>query len=103
MTLYEVIWDNGEVYGDKITNSHIFTTLEKAKEYYNKEHKASGYSYSNETLTLCSFEPDIDDQKRTKIESKVLLNSTFWTQDAEEDEWECNLDEFNACDIEDTY
>ena len=46
---------------------------------------------------------DKDDQKRTKIESKVLLDPTFWTQDTEEDEWECNLDEFNTCDIEDTY
>ena len=61
------------------------------------------YGYGTETMTLCSFESDIVDQKRTKIESKVLLDSTFWTQDTEEDEWECNLDEFNTCDIEDTY
>ena len=103
MTLYEVIWDNGDIYAYHLTTNHIFTTLEKAKEYYNKEHKASGYSYNNETLTLCSFESDIDDQKRTKIESKVLPNSIFETQFTEEDEWECNLDEFNTCDIEDTY
>ena len=32
MTLYEVIWDNGEQYEDNMTSSLIFTTLEKAKE-----------------------------------------------------------------------
>ena len=37
MTLYEVLWDNGECYEDNITSSYIFTTLDKAKEYYNKK------------------------------------------------------------------
>ena len=39
MILYEVIWDNGEVYGDRLTTNHIFTILEKAKEYYKKEQR----------------------------------------------------------------
>ena len=103
MTLYEVIWDNGEYYEDNLTTSHIFTTLEKAKEYYNKEHKASGYSYSNETLTLCSFEPDLDDQKRTKIESRVLDNPNSYTTDIEEEGWEPDMDDFGTCDVADTY
>ena len=47
MTLYEVLWDNGEQYEDNMTSSLIFTTLEKAKEYYNEKHTASGYSYGN--------------------------------------------------------
>ena len=99
MTLYEVLWDNGEQYEDNITSSLIFTTLEKAKEYYNKEHIASGYSYGNETLTLCYFESDIEEQKRIKIESKVLDNST---SDIEE-EWEPDMDDFGTCDVADTY
>lgn len=100
MTLYEVIWDNGECYEDNLTSSLIFTTLEKAKEYYNRKHTTSGYSYGNETLTLCSFEPDIENQKRTKIESKVLDN---FTPDIEEKEWETDMDDFGTCDVADTY
>ena len=98
MTLYEVLWDNGEQYEDNMTSSLIFTTLEKAKRYYNKIHTASGYSYGNETLTLCSFESDIEHQKRTEIESKVLDNPN-----AEEEEWEPDMDDFGTCDVADTY
>ena len=100
MILYEVLWDNGECYEENLTSSLIFTTLEKAKEYYNRKHTASGYSYGNETLTLCSFEPDIEDQKRIKIESKVLDNPI---PDIEEEEWEPDMDDFGTCDIADTY
>ena len=100
MTLYEVLWDNGEQYEDNMTSSLIFTTLEKAKRYYNKIHTASGYSYGNETLTLCSFESDIEHQKRTKIESKILDNPT---PDIEEEEWEPDMDDFGTCDVADTY
>ena len=103
MILYEVIWDNGECYEDNLTYSLIFTTLEKAKEYYNRKHTASGYSYGNETLTLCSFEPNIENQKRTKIESRVLDNPNLYTQDIEEEEWEPDMDDFGTCDIADTY
>ena len=102
MTLYEVLWDNGEQYEDNMTSSLIFTTLEKAKRYYNKIHTASGYSYGNETLTLCSFESDIEHQKRTEIESKVLDNPKHYTQDVEE-EWEPDMDDFGTCDVADTY
>ena len=99
MTLYEVLWDSGEQYEDNMTSSLIFTTLEKAKRYYNKIHTASGYSYDgNETLTLCSFESDIEHQKRTEIESKVLDNPN-----AEEEEWEPDMDDFGTCDVADTY
>ena len=55
MILYEVTWDNGERFEDNLTSNLIFTTLEKAKEYYNKKHTASGYSYGTETLTIYSF------------------------------------------------
>lgn len=103
MTLYEVIWDNGEYYEDNLTISLIFTTLEKAKEYYNKEHTASGCSYGEETLTLCSFTPDIENQKRTKIESRILDNPNSYTQDIEEEEWEPDMDDFGTCDVADTY
>lgn len=103
MKLYEVIWDNGECYEDNLTYSLIFTTLKKAKEYYNRKHTASGYSYSTETLTLCSFEPDIENQKRTKIESRVLDNPNLYTQDIEEEEWEPDIDDFGTCDVADTY
>lgn len=103
MTLYEVLWDNGECYEDNMTSSHIFTTLDKAKEYYNKKHTASGYSYGNETLTLYYFESDIEEQKRIKIESKVLDNPNLYTQDIEEEEWEPDMDDFGTCDVSDTY
>lgn len=36
MILYEVTWDNGECFENNLTSNLIFTTLEKAKEYYNK-------------------------------------------------------------------
>lgn len=103
MTLYEVLWDNGEQYEDNMTSSLIFTTLEKAKRYYNKIHAASSYSYGIETLTLCSFESDIEEQKRTKIESKVLDEPNLYTQDTEEEEWEPDMDDFGTCDVADTY
>lgn len=103
MTLYEVIWDNGEYYEDNLTISLIFTTLEKAKEYYNKERTASGCSYGDETLTLCSFTPDIENQKRTKIESRILDNPNSYTTDIEEEEWEPDMDDFGTCDVADTY
>ena len=103
MTLYEVIWDNGESYEDHLTHSLIFTTLEKAKEYYNKKHVAYWYSYGSETLTLCSFESDIEHQKRTEIESKVLDNPNLYTQDIEEEEWEPDMNDFGTCDVADTY
>ena len=100
MILYEVTWDNGECYEDNLTSNLIFTTLEKAREYYNKKHTASGYSYGKETLTIYSFEPDIEHQKRTEIESKVLDNST---PDIKEKEWEPDMDDFGTCDVADTY
>ena len=100
MILYEVTWDNGERFKDNLTSNLIFTTLEKAKEYYNKKHTASGYSYGTETLTIYSFKPDIEYQKRTKIESKVLDNPT---PDIEEEEWEPDMDDFGTCDVADTY
>ena len=103
MTLYEVIWDNGEYYEDNLTISLIFTTLEKAKEYYNQERTASGCSYGDETLTLCSFTPDIENQKRTKIESRILDNPNSYTPDIEEEEWEPDMDDFGTCDVADTY
>ena len=103
MTLYEVIWDNGEYYEDNLTISLIFTTLEKAKEYYNKERTAGGCSYGDETLTLCSFESDIENQKRTKIESRILDNPNSYTPDIEEEEWEPDMDDFGTCDVADTY
>ena len=100
MILYEVTWDNGERFEDNLTSNLIFTTLEKAKEYYNKNHTASGYSYGTETHTIYSFKPDIEYQKRTIIESKVLDNPT---PDIEEEEWEPDIDDFGTCDVADTY
>lgn len=98
MILYEVLWNNDECYDRDLTISLIFTTLKKAKEYYNKKHIASGYG--KETLTIYSFEPDIEHQKRTKIESKILDNPT---PDIEEEEWEPDMDDFGTCDVADTY
>ena len=101
MILYEVTWDNGEYYEDNLTSSLIFTTLEKAREYYNKKHTASGYSYGKETLTIYSFEPDIEHQKRTEIESKVLDKSIPNIE--KKKEWEPDMDDFGTCDVADTY
>lgn len=91
MILYEVVWDNGEQYEDNQKSSLVFTSLEKAKEYYNQENIAEKNGYGIETLTIYSFESDIIKQKRTKIESRVIYSPDFYESDIAE-KWE---DDFN--------
>lgn len=70
MTLYEVEWSNNEPYEDHMSSTKVFSTLEKATAYYNKEQ--FGYPCYTETLTLSSFDEDDERQIKTMIAKRVL-------------------------------
>lgn len=80
MILYEVLYDNGDAYGDNIQISKVFSTLEKAKKCYEEERYGYPSYYDDETVTLSSFDDDDYSQKKTRIAKRVLpLSPEFIT------------------------